>query len=731
MSSATEARPVLDRLDPFAFPSDTTFRFFLLILSVLGASALIYLDIFSDGAPWGHLGPAIVNLQDCLGPTYPAKESGECIAQRVPLVMPWIFGSIVALFGIAGAIYWTYPSWKIRRARLVRLRIEDAPAVVAYLQDLSQEAGLSRPPILVWNPFNRAKTGLAFGRFRRRFIALSGGLMTQFYTDEPAFRAVMLHELAHLGNRDVDQTYLTLAMWWAFVIAALIPFALSSIRVPLEARYMIWRILALAILVYLTRSAVLRAREFYADVRASIWDGPGGALSSVLKRMPEPKTSPWRAVFQLHPRPAERLRVLGNLDLLFRVRFWDALAAGVVAAMAMPSIFSMLALFMGDAEGASWAASLLTITVAVCGVGILIWRAAFAAAARGEVLQGTVRLGLGLASGLLLGEFFSITDISGPVWSAEVVWGLPVYATIGCFVPWLALVASTWLEVAEGLRSPRKTYRLSLAAAGLVVCLWSGFIYMSLFGLRFYPLGEAIRDFYIVLLTSPLLVAAFFGLWAIPVSAYFGWRPAVSPAPPRWGFLDNASRPLTLPQSEPFHLDVALRTGAAGGLLFCAVMVVIRLGLRIGLPPGTGSSEAFRAAFMEGQRVLAAIMQAGVAVLVQRRVRRLPIPHGLLAAFIAACLIAGGGAIGLRILLPVPALPPPNLQLSPGQNPGQATIGFGFVLYTFVSIVNSGALLSLAVMIVASWSARARADWRSGVRSFRDTVAHVRRFLQA
>ena len=337
-------------LDPFAFPSDTTVRFFLLIVSVLGASAVIYLFIFSDGAPWGHLGPAIFSLRDCLEPTYPARDSAECIAQRFPLVMPWILASILALFGMAGAIYWTYSSWKIRRDRLVPLRIEDAPAIVAYLQDLSQSVGLARPPILLWNPLNPTKTGLAFGRLGRRFIALSGGLMTQFYTDQPAFRAVILHELAHLRNGDVDKTYLTQAIWWAFVVAALIPFALCNIRQPVDAEYMSSRSLALAILVYLTRGAVLRAREFYADVRASNWDGPAGAISRVLERMPEQKISRWRAAFQLHPRPVERLRVLNDLDLLFRVRFWDTFAAGAVAAIAMPAIFSILIVFTGDFE---------------------------------------------------------------------------------------------------------------------------------------------------------------------------------------------------------------------------------------------------------------------------------------------------------------------------------------------------------------------------------------------
>jgi len=66
-------------------------------------------------------------------------------------VLPWVFGSVAVLFGIAGAIYWTYSYWKLRRDQLIPLRIDDAPAVVGYIQDLSREAGLAHPTVLVWN----------------------------------------------------------------------------------------------------------------------------------------------------------------------------------------------------------------------------------------------------------------------------------------------------------------------------------------------------------------------------------------------------------------------------------------------------------------------------------------------------------------------------------------------------------------------------------------------------
>jgi Zn-dependent protease with chaperone function len=35
----------------------------------------------------------------------------------------------------------------------------------------------------------------------------------------------VLHELGHITNRDIDQTYLAVAIWQAFVVTALLPIA--------------------------------------------------------------------------------------------------------------------------------------------------------------------------------------------------------------------------------------------------------------------------------------------------------------------------------------------------------------------------------------------------------------------------------------------------------------------------------------------------------------------------
>ena len=121
----------------------------------------------------------------------------------------WMLGGTALVFILAAIIYWLTPIWKLKRGKLTPISTDDAPDVVAYLHDLCREVGLSRHPKFVWNPLNPVCSGLAFGRLGHNYVAVSGGLVTQFYTDRPAFRAVVLHELAHLRNGDVNKTYFT------------------------------------------------------------------------------------------------------------------------------------------------------------------------------------------------------------------------------------------------------------------------------------------------------------------------------------------------------------------------------------------------------------------------------------------------------------------------------------------------------------------------------------------
>lgn len=503
MSTDAQAGNHSPRLNPFAFPSDTSFRFALLIVAIIGSSLLIFLMLYKRIPGKGeHFRFVEEQCREESEASYPGDSVEdyfsrtdmyiECMTPLYRTQDTWVLGSVVLLLVVAGLIYWFFPDWKIWRAELVPLSAEDAPEVVAYVEELCREAGLSDFPTLVWNPLNPASSGLAFGRFGRYYVSLTGGLVSLFYTDRPAFRAVMLHELAHLRNGDVDKTYFTVAVWWAFVVCVLAPFvvtepaALLQIDQPWLTLFRhSWRLLVLTALVYLTRNAVLQARETYADVRASVWDGPTGALRRVLASLPVPEGGRWRALLRMHPNPDVRCQTLDDTMPMFRLSFWDAFGTGVVATVAFRNVQYLLPASQGFLISLGAALIFAPLAVGVAGIGV--WRGTFAALARGKPPRGSGRLGLALGLGAVLGQAasfsaYAVAKREQALRGMDLLvsyawWGGLLVVSLFLFFRWVASGASTWLEVAMAGRSPRPFYRWGLALAGGLLAIWLAFLF--------------------------------------------------------------------------------------------------------------------------------------------------------------------------------------------------------------------------------------------------------------
>lgn len=723
MTANSQADARTPRLNPFVFPSDMDFRLVLLIVSVLGASVFIY-DLFYLSFPENRelTQDTRERCWETATNTYPTDPFTsnvafkQCTAPADRIQAEWIIGGLSVLLTVALVIYWTYPARIIRRDRLVPLSAQDAAEVVAYLSDLCREIGLSRPPTFVWNPLNPASSGLSFGRLRRYYVALTGGLVIQFYTDRAPFRAVLLHELAHMRNADVNKTYFTLALWQAFVVAVLVPFAIVSgislvvdltrvfslseivIAATLEFFFkMGWRVLALAALVYLTRNAVLRAREMYADVRASVWDGPAGSLGRVLEALPHLKGSRWRSLLQVHPDPGERHRVLKGTNRLFRMGFWDAFGTGVAAAIAFPNIIMLLFLLTTDLQtvvlGPIWAA-LIFAPLAVGVVGLGAWRATFAAVMQREVPHDAGTLGLSLGLGFILGQALSFYSlIAGSTnrtfvqldsinlvapFGFDVLLGSMLLFSLFFFLRWIVAGASVWLEVVATYRSPRPAYAVGLTIAGGLLAVWLGF----LFNVRdvWTDIPSFIASFSAMWLIGhdPLTLLALVSLWAFPLAAWF-WRKNVSlTSGSSWAFLDKPYPSLTLPRRFPLCPGIALNTGMVGGIIFCGLLFALRIWLMLSVPSATRDTYQFILAFANVQVALAALMQALVAVVVAGRVKRLGGLHGLFAAFIAGSIMTGG-VLGLNMFF-------------------GGSISPKFTWYIFSEVVNGGALLALLAL---------------------------------
>ncbi|MEU8352867.1 M48 family metalloprotease, partial [Streptomyces sp. NPDC048845] len=198
--------------------------------------------------------------------------------------------SVAGFWLLVFLVYWLLPVRRIRRRRYVPLG-DDLPGLQQTLRALRRKAGAERVNWLA-QPLDPRVSALAFGRWRRRYIVLSGGLLALRGRRPETFEAVVLHELAHIRNRDVDISFLTIAagrvglpalvlavpagVGWPLLWGIGTGSLAAGIALSLQA-------LSLLVVVPLSRRAVLRSREFYADARAQRWSTSPDALRTLFE----------------------------------------------------------------------------------------------------------------------------------------------------------------------------------------------------------------------------------------------------------------------------------------------------------------------------------------------------------------------------------------------------------------------------------------------------------------
>ncbi|MFC7466878.1 hypothetical protein ACFQVA_03485 [Actinomadura keratinilytica] len=106
------------------------------------------------------------------------------------------------------AVYWLLPAWRVRRRRYALLG-EESAALTRALEALRERTGCE-PVHWYAQPLDVRVSALAFGRSGRRCVVLGGGLLALRNRRPETFEAVVLHELAHVRNRDIDLSFLTI-----------------------------------------------------------------------------------------------------------------------------------------------------------------------------------------------------------------------------------------------------------------------------------------------------------------------------------------------------------------------------------------------------------------------------------------------------------------------------------------------------------------------------------------
>ncbi|GHH67323.1 hypothetical protein GCM10018781_22400 [Kitasatospora indigofera] len=680
------------RIDERVLGAGTSVRFVTLLFLLLTACGSMMLTVLRGLAHGDQEGCNLAAGVDPDDGGYWAPivaVSGQTFAYRLCTSIwapapPWwqVVGWPVLLTVAAALLFLLLPLRKARRGRVVPLESADPEGELRSLIDeLAAVTGLAPMPRIVVDPATASVNAVVFGRTGRPVVCLDGGLLATRRTDPERFRAVLLHEFAHIANRDVTLTYLTVALWRVFLVLILLPYllweghvvqgVLADGAVPRPDRAMLLAAV-LVLLVHLARADTLRSREVWADVTALRWGAdprgwaapaapPGGPLRRAL--------GPFLELWRTHPRSGLRQGALTDPAPLFRVSVLPLLLLGTVPVVTPTHLLRQLAPYRVDSSTNVLVAIVLVPAVLVTGVaGVALWRAvAYAVLTGGRVPSGWwagAWLGAGMAAGSILNG-----DGVGWAWLPQrpAVLLVPVLAG-AAFGWWITQCALLWAGTWRG-RTLRPALLVSLSAGCLAMVSWltwwllMGVAYAGGFTVRADAMVRTVQRWFpsaapsgdlgrlpglttvLPLLETvtgtPLIALTVTALWVVPL---LGWAAGPAGGAPRWfsaafpAPAEESGGPGGPPPPRVAPLRAVLLPGLLGGVLACLAVAGLQACLHTGQPgpDARGGLYALRYALLLPAVVVVPAALAGAAA--GARAGRLRLLGSLVAAQVAALL---------------------------------------------------------------------------------------------
>ena len=324
------------RLNPFVYISETDIRFYILVLiGIIIPSfwALIF---------------AIVSFSVM-------SELEITIFLRLLIMVP-IFSFIPLL------IYWNYKRFSkkiVEKSKLKEFDKKKFPDYYEYIEKLYERyLPTVKQPTLMYQPLDSSESAFTFGTKNHLYIGISGGLIRKFRKNIKGFKSIFLHEMGHIANRDVENTYLAVSTWRSLFLTLSIPFGIFLLDIiystlciffygiiaGYDMDYIIsimnlggWSLilggtalyfLIFLAIVYVLRNQIIRLREFYADAKVLEWEESPEGIVKTLEESGGKQYSKFEILRKFHPNINERIQVLKNNSRLFTPGLWAAFAIG-------------------------------------------------------------------------------------------------------------------------------------------------------------------------------------------------------------------------------------------------------------------------------------------------------------------------------------------------------------------------------------------------------------------
>lgn len=433
-----------------------------------------------------------------------------------------------AILAVATAGHYRFRSARRARRRGVRpLDPARFPVLHTETGRLAVGAGQARRVTFLVDFLDSGVNGVTFGRAGHRRIILSRGLIRLLdgsTSDRAAFRAVVLHELAHLRNRDVDITLVTLGLLRCYFVLMLFPRMFGDLVgllfVPGAAPYAgpaLFDSAVFGAVLLAARSTILRTREFRADARVMEWMGTAQPLLHAFDlasaasggRPPRSVRGWWARTTRTHPTFAQRRACLADEALLMHPGFGFAFVIGFCLPAAWDPVSSVTAqVRQGGGISGWWPPGLITLLLVL----VLLLTAVRASLHQLRHRAGApspvpFRLGVGL--GVLAGFALAPSAVAdhlmlpGMRFSSQASGWLAVALLTLLFTMWCQYLGDSWARAVDLARRPFVT----LTGVGLVVAWAVAAEAGTVFGLQWQIEYGQFMDQRLAALPGPLHAA--------------------------------------------------------------------------------------------------------------------------------------------------------------------------------------------------------------------------------